>query len=100
MHTRPKKIIVFLGLKYCLSRLTPPYIKCSACNPSYLISFSQQAQSWNICMTNISNAKKNQKKKNPGHLYLTLFTGIPVTLSTQLIFHADVPRLCLLRKTN
>jgi hypothetical protein len=46
---------------------------------SYFISFSQQAQSWNICMPNISNAKKN-----PGHLYLTLFTGLPVTLSTQL----------------
>ena len=28
-----------------------------------------------------------QKKiKNPGHLYLTLFTGLPVTLNTQLFF--------------
>jgi hypothetical protein len=66
--------------KYCLFRLTRPYLKFSACNPSYFISFSQQAQSWNICMPNISNAKK----KNPGHLYLTFFTGLPVTLSTQL----------------
>jgi hypothetical protein len=33
-------------------------------------------------MSNISNTKK----KNPGHLYLTLFTGLPVTLNTQLFF--------------
>jgi hypothetical protein len=29
------------------------------------------------------NAKK---EKNPGHLYLTFFTGLPVTLNTQLFF--------------
>jgi hypothetical protein len=88
MHTRPKKIIVCLGLpvtlwkrlgkgdqdffvfvasmdntsalkKYCLFRLTRPYLKFSAYNPSYFISFSQHAQSWNICMPNISiDAKK------------------------------------------
>jgi hypothetical protein len=56
-------------------------LKFSAYNPSYFISFSQQAQSWNIY---ISNAKK--KKKNPGHLYLTFFTGLPVTLNTLLFF--------------
>ena len=26
------------------------------------------------------------KKKNPGHLYLTFITGLPVTLNTQLFF--------------
>ena len=84
--------------KYCLFRLTRPYLKFSAYNPSYFISFSQQAQSWNICMPNISNAKK--KKKNPGHLYLTFFTGLPVTLNTQLFFLGLVcmyllPHVCI-----
>ena len=43
IHLSPKK-------KYCLFRLTRPYLKFSAYNPSYFISFSQQTQSWNICM--------------------------------------------------
>ena len=38
-------------------RLTRPYLKFSA-YPSYFISFSQQAQSWNIWIPNISNAKQ------------------------------------------
>ena len=46
-------------------RLTRPYLKFSAYNPSYFISFSQQAQSWNICMPNISNAKKEKKSWSP-----------------------------------
>jgi hypothetical protein len=62
MHTRPKK-------NNCVFSVTG---KFSAYNPSYFISFSQQAQSWNNCMPNISNAKK--KKKNPGHLYLTFIS--------------------------
>ena len=79
-------------------RLTRPYLKFSAYNPSYFISFSQQAQSWNICMPNISNAKN--KNKNPGHLYLTFFTGLPVTLNTQLFFLGLVcmyllPHVCI-----
>jgi hypothetical protein len=46
------------------------------------ISFSQQAQSWNICMPNISNAKK---KKNPGDLYLTFFTDIKNPMPPSLL---------------
>jgi hypothetical protein len=48
-----------------LFRLTRPYLKFSAYNPSYFISFSQQAQSWNIYMPNISNAKKKKKSWSP-----------------------------------
>ena len=66
--------------------LTRPYLKCNA-YPSYFISFSQQAQYWNICMPNIFNAK--QKQQNPGHPYLTFFTGLPVTLITQLFFYVS-----------
>ena len=49
-------------------------------------------------MPNISNAKK--KKKNPGHLYLIFFTGLPVTLNTQLFFLGLVcmyllPHVCI-----
>jgi hypothetical protein len=49
-------------------------------------------------MPNISNAKN--KNKNPGHLYLTFFTGLPVTLNTQLFFLGLVcmyllPHVCI-----
>ena len=29
------------------------------------------------------------QKKNPGHPYLTFFTGLPVTLNTQLLFYVS-----------
>ena len=49
-------------------RLTRSYLKFSAYNPSYFISFSQQAQSWNICMPNISiDAKKKSWSPLPFH---------------------------------
>ena len=40
------------------------------------------------------------KNKNPGHLYLTFFTGVPVTLNTQLFFLGLVcmyllPHVCI-----
>jgi hypothetical protein len=60
-----------------LFRLTRPYLKFSAYNPSYFISFSQQAQSWNICMPNISNAKKNKKSRSPSPNLFHRVTGNP-----------------------
>ena len=43
---------------------------------------------------------QKKKKKNPGHLYLTFFTGLPVTLNTQLFFLGLVcmyllPHVCI-----
>ena len=78
-------------------RLTRPFLKFSAYNPSYFISFSQLAQSWNICMPNISNANKNKKSWPP---YLTFFwqvTGNPkhTIICLGLVYMYLLPHVCI-----
>ena len=58
-----------MGNKFRLTRHYLTFIAYS----SYCISFSQQTQSWNICMPNIRYPKQ-KKEKNPCHPYLTFFT--------------------------